>query len=618
MHNPKLSKKFFIPLLFLICFLTFLVVRTLTYSYFINRRFRACTNTIFTTDISGNPLNLHYTLAYPESSGIKDYSLSLGTFDPTQLSGQKILLENRRTMINAFPARDLSPDNRLTQQILSLYYETQLLPARQYLLDEALSPSLGTQAQLPILLAEYTFRKEDDVRNYLKLLTSVDSYLESILSFEKLKAQNGTFMSDATADRIISQCSAFIKDPDDNYLASVFSEKIQSLSGISEQKKAAYQKLHNQILTGQVLPAYQSLIDGLYLLKGSGKNPGGLCQFAGGKAYYEYLIKSSCGIYDTVPEIQSRLIHQFQTDLSLATKLTGSSTATPTFAKDVFLPISKAETGTLSGIFSFSAGLIDAASGLSFTSTPSAAETSPEQILEDLQKQIQTDFPAVPSTSYEVKYVHPDLEEHLSPAFYLTPPIDTLSPNDIYINRHANMSGLELYTTLAHEGFPGHLYQTITFASSAPDPVRYLPAMGGYVEGWATYAESFAYTYYQPDSTDGQLAWLNRSLNLCMMSLLDTIIHYNGWNQERCATFLSQLGITDNTIQKEIYQVIVEDPANYLKYYLGYLQFLDLQQEVRELAGDAFHLHSFHQKVLSAGPCQFPILKQWILTQYKT
>lgn len=618
MHNPKLSKKFFIPLLFLICFLTFLVVRTLTYSYFINRRFRACTNTIFTTDISGNPLNLHYTLAYPESSGIKDYSLSLGTFDPTQLSGQKILLENRRTMINAFPARDLSPDNRLTQQILSLYYETQLLPARQYLLDEALSPSLGTQAQLPILLAEYTFRKEDDVRNYLKLLTSVDSYLESILSFEKLKAQNGTFMSDATADRIISQCSAFIKDPDDNYLASVFSEKIQSLSGISEQKKAAYQKLHNQILTGQVLPAYQSLIDGLYLLKGSGKNPGGLCQFAGGKAYYEYLIKSSCGIYDTVPEIQSRLIHQFQTDLSLATKLMGSSTATPTFAKDVFLPISKAQTGTHSGIFSFSAGLIDAASGLSFTSTPSAAETSPEQILEDLQKQIQTDFPAVPSTSYEVKYVHPDLEEHLSPAFYLTPPIDTLSPNDIYINRHANMSGLELYTTLAHEGFPGHLYQTITFASSAPDPVRYLPAMGGYVEGWATYAESFAYTYYQPDSTDGQLAWLNRSLNLCMMSLLDTVIHYNGWNQERCATFLSQLGITDNTIQKEIYQVIVEDPANYLKYYLGYLQFLDLQQEVRELAGDAFHLHSFHQKVLSAGPCQFPILKQWILTQYKT
>ncbi|MEI2991389.1 MAG: DUF885 family protein [Blautia faecicola] len=69
------------------------------------------------------------------------------------------------------------------------------------------------------------------------------------------------------------------------------------------------------------------------------------------------------------------------------------------------------------------------------------------------------------------------------------------------------------------------------------------------MEGWATYAESFAYRYYQPDSTDGQFAWLNRSLNLCIMSLLDTGIHYNGWNQARCATFLSQLGVTDTAIQ---------------------------------------------------------------------
>ena len=242
----------------------------------------------------------------------------------------------------------------------------------------------------------------------------------------------------------------------------------------------------------------------------------------------------------------------------------------------------------------------------------------PEQILKTLQKQIQNDFPDAPSTSYEVKYVHPDLEEHLSPAFYLTPPIDTLSPNDIYINRHANMGGLELYTTLAHEGFPGHLYQTISFAASSPDPVRHLLPMGGYVEGWATYAESFAYRYYQPETTNGQFAWLNRSLNLCIMSLLDTGIHYNGWNQARCATFLSQLGVTDTAIQQEIYQVIVEDPANYLKYYLGCLQFLDLQQEARELAGDAFNLRDFHKKVLAIGPCQFPVLKQAVITSYSS
>lgn len=617
MHLSKLSKKLFIPFLILLCILTFFLVRILTYSYFINRRFRACTASIFTADVSGNPLNLHYTLAYPEAAGIREYSLSLGAFDPSQLSAQKILLENRRTMISDFPTKDLSPDNRLTQEILSLYYETQLLPANQYLLAETLSPSLGTQAQLPVLLAEYTFRKEDDVQNYLKLLTSVDSYLESLLMFEKQKAQNGTFMSDTTADRIISQCSTFIRDPDNNYLDSVFSEKIQALSGISDQKKAAYQKLHHQILTGQVLPAYQSLIDGLSLLKGSGKNPGGLCQFTGGSAYYEYLIKSSCGIYDTVPEIQSRLIRQFQSDLTAAAKLMPENSATPTFADGTSLPASDS-VNHISEIITPAPGLIDMPSGLLFSSALPASSSSdtPEQILERLQKQIQTDFPDAPTTDYKVKYVHPDLEEHLSPAFYLTPPIDTLSPNDIYINRHADMSGLELYTTLAHEGFPGHLYQTITFAASNPDPVRHLLPMGGYVEGWATYAESFAYNYYRPDSADGQLAWINRSLNLCIMSLLDTGIHYNGWDQARCATFLSQLGITDVSVQREIYQVIVEDPANYLKYYLGCLQFFDLQTEVRELSGDSFDLRAFHRKVLAVGPCQFPVLKQSVTASY--
>lgn len=545
-------------------------------SLFVNRQFRACTKEIFQADVSGNPLNLHYTLAYPEASGIKDYTLSLGTIDSSMVSAQKIQLENRRSLIQSFPSDLLTKENQLTQKTLTLYYETELLPANQYLLDEYLSPSLGSQAQLPILLAEYSFRKEQDVQNYLKLLTSADTYLESILSFERLKAQNGTFMSDTTVDRIIQQCSSFIEQPEDHYLDVVFAEKLQELSNISDTKKNAYQKLHHQILSGQVLPAYQKLIDGLYLLKGSGKNPGGLCNFSGGTSYYEYLIKSTCGVYESVPEIQTRLITQFQSDLAAISSLINPSASPST----------------------------------TITASPSEENT----ILEMLQKQMQDDFPSAPSVSYEIKYVPESLEEYLSPAFYLTPPIDTLSPNAIYINRHANLKGLELYTTLAHEGFPGHLYQTIFFASSNPDPIRHLLPMGGYVEGWATYTESFAYSYASSanGTLDGTLAWLNRSLNLCILSLLDTGIHYNGWSPQRCSLFLSQLGITDSETQQEIYQVILEDPANYLKYYLGYLHFLDLQTAAREIQGKEFQLRSFHRSILLAGPCQFPVLEEYL------
>lgn len=556
-------------------------------SYRVNHQFEAFTDALFTADVCGNALNLHYTLAHPEELGITEYSVSLGCFDPAQVSAGRIAYENRRSSLQSFPSEQLTQENRLTRDILCLAYETELLPGNNYLLEEYLSPSLGSQAQLPVLLAEYTFRKEQDVQDYLKLLASVDTYFEGILTFEQMKSQNGTFMSDRTADRIISQCSSFIQKPDENYLASVFTEKLSGLSELSEKKQEAYRKLHEKILKEQVLPAYQSLIDGLYLLKGTGKNTGGLCGFTGGKAYYEYLLKSSCGIYESVADIQTRLLAQLQLDMSECGEIINRSPG-------------------LLGKLSHS----DSAAQSS--SSDGSDASSPEEILETLQEKLVQDFPAAPDTAYQVKYVHEDLEAYLSPAFYLTPPVDTLSPNDIYINRYANLTGIQLFTTLAHEGFPGHLYQTITFAATDPPRIRHVLNMGGYVEGWATYVETYAYGYADTDSDLSRLEWLNRSLNLCLLSLLDTGIHYDGWDKIRSAEFLSNFGITSSDTQEEIYQVIVEDPANYLKYYMGYLHFLDLREDQKKELGENFDIKEFHKKILEIGPCQFPILEKYL------
>ena len=552
-------------------------------SYYTNHQFEIFTEALFAADVSSNALNLHYTLANPEDFGIVEYSTSLGTFDPKQISAGMLACENRRVALREFPLKELNRDNQLTYDILCLAYETELLPGNNYLLEEYISPSLGMQAQLPVLLAEYTFRKEQDVQDYLKLLASVDTYFEGILEFEKLKSQNGTFMSDRTADRIISQCSDFIRNPEDNYLLSVFSEKISDLSGLSEKKKEAYSILHEKVLKNQVLPSYQRLIDGLYLLKGTGKNAGGLCGFTGGKAYYEYLLKSSCGMYESVSEIQTRLLKQLQLDMNECGEIIECN---PQMLKEI-----------------------------SSGDTVAAAvkkENSPKQILETLRKEMNKDFPEVSDAVYEVKYVPEALEAYLSPAFYLTPPIDTLSPNDIYINPYAKLGGIQLFTTLAHEGFPGHMYQTIYFASTDPSHIRYTLNMGGYVEGWATYIETYAYGYFDQDADLSRLEWLNRSLNLCILSLLDTGIHYDGWDRIRSAEFLSNFGITSADAQEEIYQVIVEDPANYLKYYMGYLHFLDLREEQKQKEGKEFDLREFHKKILEIGPCQFPILEKYL------
>lgn len=554
-------------------------------TYRINKQFEQYTDELFFTDVQGNALNLHYTLAAPEKLGITDYPVSLGNFDPSQISSRTLLWESRKSALEKFPSERLSQQNQLTKDILCLAYETELLSGNNYLLEEYLSPSLGVQAQLPILLAEYTFRREQDVQDYIKLLASVDTYFQNILTFEQLKSQNGTFMSDTTVDRITEQCSAFITNPEENYLHTVFQEKLKDVPQLTAAKQKAYQKLHMKILQEQVLPAYQALIDGLCLLKGSGKNPGGLSGLPGGKAYYEYLLKSSCGIYETVEQIQTRLLKQLQMDMEESENILHKK-------PELIYRITEKQPA-----FSVQ------------------EKSSPEDILKTLQNKLLKDFPSPPETSYKVKYVHKDLEAYLSPAFYLTPPIDTLSPNDIYINEYAGMKGTELFTTLAHEGFPGHLYQTISFASTNPPKIRHLLGMSGYVEGWATYVETYAYNYADQDSDLSRLQWLNRSLNLCILSLLDTGIHYDGWSRETTTEFLSGFGITDSTAQQEIFQVIVEDPANYLKYYMGYLHFLDLREDCKKEMGEHFDIRKFHQKILEIGPCQFPILEKYVIPE---
>ena len=543
-----------------------------------NAAFETYITELFRQEASANLLNLHYTLENPQAYQITAYQTSLGNYSAASPALAAVSAENILSALQQFDTQSLTPLNRQTLEILTDSMNLTVTGGNFEYYDEPLTPTTGLQSQVPILLAEYSFQNRQDVSDYLELLTDLPRYFAQICDYEREKAATGRFMPSYTAQSIIDQCRDFVSNPDEHYLVTTFNQKTDSLSGISKNERRSYQKQNLSILKKQVFPEFTQLADTLSELQDSTINEAGLCHFPEGREYYEYT-----GSSDTVASLEKRTTDQRKEDLLLISQLLEQNPDLSTELKNC-----------------------------------AAATQSPEEMLTTLRQAITAEFPKVPECNVTVKYVDAAMEDYLSPAFYLTSPLDHLTENSIYINQKNGYEGLRLFTTLAHEGFPGHLYQTITFASSAPDPVRYLPAMGGYVEGWATYAESFAYTYYQPDSTDGQLAWLNRSLNLCMMSLLDTVIHYNGWNQERCATFLSQLGITDNTIQKEIYQVIVEDPANYLKYYLGYLQFLDLQQEVRELAGDTFHLHSFHQKVLSAGPCQFPILKQWILTQYKT
>ena len=575
-NQKKLSAKKLLPLILPFLFLAGIWLGVFA-SQKTDREFDSYTRSLFVSQLSGSTLSLHYALADPAAWDLDRQEVSLGSAVAEDPAALRSFLENSRSLLESFPYESLSRENQLTYDILHLFFDTELSAENEYILAEVLSPALGIQAQLPSLLAEYTLRSEKDVIDYLNLLRDIPSYFETIIDFEKEKADRGYFMSDATADRIIDQCSDFISSGDNNYLNAVFSENLEQVPGLDETQKENSLRLHRDAVKHYVLPAYENLISALTSLKGSGTNENGLYYLSGGRAYYTYLLKSSCGIYDSVEELQTRLANQLLADYKEIRAI---------LEEDPSLAASLLQENSQSG-------------------------RTPEQILSSLQEQIKKDFPEISDVAYEVKYIHEDLKEHLSPAFYLTPPIDTGSPNLIYLNPDSRLRGIELYTTLAHEGFPGHLYQSQFFLSKDHPAVRHTLNMGGYVEGWATYIESYAYLYGSENQQLGRLHWLNRAMNLCLYSLLDIGIHYYGWTCEKAAKYLENFGVSDRAVCREIFQIIVEDPANYLKYYGGCLKFMDLKEEASRQ--EDFHPIDFHEKVLETGPCQFPILEKYVL-----
>lgn len=560
-----------------------------------SRRFQALAEEMFLSELSGNTISLHYTLAHPETYGF-DAPVRLSSYEPGGDNGREAITSALDRLSGISPAR-LNQNDAYAYELLYRYLSLRLTGVPYEYYDEPLSPSSGMQSGLPVLLADYTFRSSKDVEDYLHILEQTGSYFQGLIAYEEEKAEAGLFMSDTAADQIVKQCGSIMDKEQlasgSHFLHTTFAERLEALEKdglITPDQKEQWISENDRLLTTVMEPAYEEVADAFTILSGKGVNHMGLCHFPDGRAYYEYLLAATTGSSRTAGEIKAMLWEDFQAGYTALAELLRNH---PRLV------------------------LMDSATASDF---PLAA---PEEMLRDLQERIADDFPPFPAAeerfvpSCTVKNVSPSMEDYSSPAYYLTPPIDDMRNNIIYINRKNSPDALTLYTTLAHEGYPGHLYQTVYsqlyMNQEKVSPIRYLLHYGGYTEGWALYGENLSYQYAQllvQDTNPTEAAWfeacrLNRNLQLCIYSLLDIAIHYDGATPGQVKGILQQIGITDEDAVSSIYQYIVDEPVNYLKYYLGFLEFLSLRDEAQKIWGEEFTLMKFHQFVLEAGPSDF-------------
>lgn len=579
-------------------------------------QFRRNAQELFQQEMVHNTLNMHYTIAHPEDFGIQSYEALLPGYVSDTRELQLKEMEKQVAFWTKLSDRGLNDQDAYARKLLALSLENSLKLQSYAYYEEPLSPASGMQSQLLILLAEYTFRKAQDVEDYLALLSQTGDYYDSLLVYEQEKAAAGLAMSPSTLAKVRQQCRQILTAESlasgNHFLQTTFQERINELyirRGIDRESALSAIRRNEELLSSVLLPAYERLDKGLEQLSlqveadallrdGTGDSlPRGLAVYPEGQEYYRQLLIAETGSYRSPEELYDLLKQQLAGQLNALRRLIQEDPA-------CVLP-STAQ--SCRSAFPY---------------------TQPEQMLEDLQKRMAQDFPGLSADgqntpSVTIKTVSDSLADYSAPAFYLTPPLDDTSANVIYINEKDTPDALELYTTLAHEGYPGHLYQSVYsrryFAGQDVHPVRQLLGYGGYQEGWALYVEFIAYDYAcaivqecgQPESAGYiQAEKINRNLLLCLYSLLDLMIHYDGADRDQITVVLDNFGISDPETARSIYTYIAEEPANYPKYYVGYLEIMELRQKARTLWGADYTDLRFHTFFLNMGPSDFTSLSE--------
>lgn len=538
--------------------------------------------------VTDDTLTYNYTIKDGADYGLEEPEVTLGDPGMTaeEIGQDKEEFEGWVKKLDAIDRSCLTEDQKLTYDVLDEYFEVSAGIFDNVYLYEPFSPMRGLQANIATNFTDYRFDDKGDVERYIELLGQIPNYFAEYLDFEQEKSEKGYFMSDAVCDKVISQCKDFVADKENHFMETTFNDNIDALDFLTDEEKAEYKEANKQAVENSLLPAFENVADVLSGLKGTGTNDGGICNYDGGKEYYEYLLKNFAGTAKSPEEVIDMLDTELQKLMvSLYQYYLGNQAAYEYFAANY------------DSIF---------------------AETDQMTASEMVDKMMETaseHYPDAGTINYKAEALDKNLETIMDDvlAYYMAPAIDDPDNNLIRVN------GLHtdgMWTTLAHEGYPGHMLQNAYYMSTDPEPVRTLMNFLGYKEGWAMYAcydSLYYYEYEEPEYGDtiAALYQLNDEMSYLMMGRVDLGINYEGWTLQDTADYLTKNGM-DGSAAQELYTTMVGDPAVYQSYSTGYYEMKELRDYAEEKMGDDFDLKTFNTIILETGPCQFDILKEQV------
>ncbi len=537
---------------------------------------------LFKEYIGSDALTYHLLLRDPSKYGMDETSApdSFGELTYAEFERSSGRCQEYLNKLDSINTELLSESELLTYEIIRRYLADELLGADYYYYIEPLEIITGIHVNLPLTMALYSIDSEDDVESYFSLLNDFVRYFGQILDFEREKSERGLFMTTAAAEMVVDHCDTFIASGENCFLITGFDERLDAIEDLSSDKRAEYNGRNKSLVTDSVMQAYKNLRDGIDELKDTGKNEKGLYYAQGGPDYFKYALRTaSCGdmkVEDAFNQLKDRIIDQY--------------------------------------IVLYDAILRDPDVVDQFGQT-SITTGSLESDIAYLKELIANDFPGLPDHEVSFFSAPKELEDQLSPAAYMIPPVDDAFHNTVMINNSSVDPSMSLLSVLAHEAYPGHMYQYV-YQRSLEDVGLFprLISLTAYYEGWSQYAENYLYSNFQSGSDFALFVSANTVIGDVLMPAVVSIgVNAYGWSEQEVKAFLEDYGMTDPSTVAFYYQLAIDAPTYALEYALGYIQFFDILESYRKQKGVRFNIKEFHEEYLNIGPAYFDMVKDRLL-----
>ena len=532
-----------------------------------NEAFLALDREIFTWYATDDITMLDQFCYDPSAFGIDESAVPVILGDLSEEHHAEWITSCRRWLdrLQKFDADNLSEQYRFAYDTYIRYFENELESEDLFYYYEPLEEYVGIHVNLPLLFGLYTFRNIADVEHYLTLLQDVPRYFGQILAIEQKRAELGIFMTEASLEAILTDLDHVIENRNTSYLQTTFREALDDATWIDSEQKLAYYQQNDEIVRTVYTDAYQTLRDGLSALQPYCRAKVGAKELgADSLRYFALQIRTESGSDWTIDETIDFL---------------------ETSAMDLYYPLMAAN---------------NKSSGRKNTITTGTVEGD-ERYLKTLITDI---VPPMPAVSRTLRNIPPELQEGFSPAAYLIPPVDHYTDNTILINPTAKTNLL----TLAHEGYPGHMYQytyqyalgTIPLFQMAIEPI-------GYAEGWANNAEySIAKRADMFGTAECMTSVLNSNLSNLIVLTASLKVNGKGATKEDVKAFLTEWGM--ESYLDRIYEIAVDMPIYYCKYVMGFCRQYEITENCREIFD--FRDKDYYEEYLSWGPGGFDLLEE--------